>query len=423
MDWDVFICHADEDKEEFVRPLANELRAQGLKVWYDEFTLEPADSIRRSIEKGLKNSRFGIVVLSKTFFRKHWNQLELDALFQREAKEHKIILPIWHGVSLEDVQNYSLPLADRIAPNSSEGVARVVEKLLAIIKPDFLTSWENIRGFLRDPKSLCNDDLENTFSFKLEDLPYPFITKTSMNVLFLSGPTRYDLSKAKETGRFREVGVADGKVISSFLDLGLLSVISPVNSAYNFKIPWEIKLGDSALNLSLGSEILSTLSFLAGKNGLEIKREAKRLLIPYLEVNNSILAANNIICMPCGDVNLLLPIALMNFEIESRVRCPVHHEPYHTSESIFSEVSKNSYNKDLEAGYILLLPNPWNKEKALLICAGNSGVGTQAALLRVNLAIMGIRPFEKNPFNLPYKIVRPTYNQTTKLVTEVEDLE
>lgn len=66
--YDVFICHASEDKEDFVRPLAEALRQENVEVWYDEFTLRLGDSIRRSIDKGLKQSRFGLVVLSKGCF-------------------------------------------------------------------------------------------------------------------------------------------------------------------------------------------------------------------------------------------------------------------------------------------------------------------------------------------------------------------
>ena len=43
---------------------------ENVAVWYDEFTLKLGDSIRRSLDKGLKQSRFGIVVLSKAFFEK-----------------------------------------------------------------------------------------------------------------------------------------------------------------------------------------------------------------------------------------------------------------------------------------------------------------------------------------------------------------
>lgn len=49
------ICHASEDKGTFVRPLANALRDRNVEVWYDEFSLKLGDSIRRSLDKGLKH--------------------------------------------------------------------------------------------------------------------------------------------------------------------------------------------------------------------------------------------------------------------------------------------------------------------------------------------------------------------------------
>lgn len=66
--WDLFISHASEDKESFVRPLAHFLRELGLKVWYDEFTLSVGDSLSRSIDNGLARSRYGVVVISPAFF-------------------------------------------------------------------------------------------------------------------------------------------------------------------------------------------------------------------------------------------------------------------------------------------------------------------------------------------------------------------
>lgn len=70
MTWDAFICHASEDKESFVRPLAEELSRRGLRIWYDEFTLKVGDSLRKSIDRGLAESDYGIVVLSPNFFQK-----------------------------------------------------------------------------------------------------------------------------------------------------------------------------------------------------------------------------------------------------------------------------------------------------------------------------------------------------------------
>jgi hypothetical protein len=86
VEFDVFISHASEDKETFVRPLAEALVARNLRPWYDEFTLRPGDSLRRSIDHGLLISQTGVVVLSPAFFRKRWPNYELDGLVQLETK-------------------------------------------------------------------------------------------------------------------------------------------------------------------------------------------------------------------------------------------------------------------------------------------------------------------------------------------------
>ncbi len=120
-EYDVFICHAGEDKADIVRPLAHALRERGLVVWYDEFALKIGDSLRRSIDRGLIASRFGVVVLSTSFFAKGWPNYELDGLVTREvAGGRQLILPIWHGVTRADVMGYSPSLADKLARSTAD---------------------------------------------------------------------------------------------------------------------------------------------------------------------------------------------------------------------------------------------------------------------------------------------------------------
>ncbi len=128
--WDVFICHASEDKEEFVKPLAGALRRQNVRVWYDEFELKLGDSLRQSIDRGLRDSTFGIVVLSHSFFSKPWPQRELDGLTAREINGKKVILPIWHNLTREEVSYYSPTLAGKLAVSSSKGLDTVVQEIL-----------------------------------------------------------------------------------------------------------------------------------------------------------------------------------------------------------------------------------------------------------------------------------------------------
>jgi len=131
--WDVFISHASEDKDAIARPLALELGKHGLQVWFDEFSLKVGDSLRRSIDFGLAKSRFGVVVISPNFLAKEWPQKELDGLTAREMAGRKVILPVWHEISIDQLRECSPTLADRLATNSSKGLSKVVEDLLAAI--------------------------------------------------------------------------------------------------------------------------------------------------------------------------------------------------------------------------------------------------------------------------------------------------
>jgi replicative DNA helicase len=126
MEFDLFISHASEDKDSVVRPLAQLLRDSGLRVWLDETEIKLGDSLRRSIDHGLSKSRYGLVILSPDFLKKEWPQKELDGLVAREDGREKVILPVWHNVTREEVTNFSPPLADKLAVPTSKGLPEVV---------------------------------------------------------------------------------------------------------------------------------------------------------------------------------------------------------------------------------------------------------------------------------------------------------
>jgi hypothetical protein len=133
--YDVFISHASEDKEEFVRSLAEALQERGISVWYDEFELKVGDSLRRSIDKGLAKSRFGIVILSSAFFAKNWTQYELDGLVAKEMEGIKVILPIWHKISKDEVMSYSPSLVDKLALRTSQyTIEELADQLAEVVK-------------------------------------------------------------------------------------------------------------------------------------------------------------------------------------------------------------------------------------------------------------------------------------------------
>lgn len=116
---DVFISHASEDKDDFVRPLANALINEGLNVWYDEMTLRIGDSLRQKIDKGLANSRVRLVVLSPSFISKGWTNYELDGIVTRTVSGEQVLLPIWHNITKQQVVDYSPSLAEKVARSTA----------------------------------------------------------------------------------------------------------------------------------------------------------------------------------------------------------------------------------------------------------------------------------------------------------------
>ncbi|WP_261627270.1 toll/interleukin-1 receptor domain-containing protein, partial [Pseudoalteromonas holothuriae] len=131
----IFISHASEDKAEFVRPLVSEI-SKLYDVWYDEFNLNLGDSLLQSIQKGLIESDYGLVVLSPNFFKKHWTQAELDGLFSLEIATGKKIIPIWHQLTFEDVAKESPILAGRLAANSSAGISTIARQIESVVSSD-----------------------------------------------------------------------------------------------------------------------------------------------------------------------------------------------------------------------------------------------------------------------------------------------
>lgn len=134
--WDVFISHASEDKEDFTDEIVNILQSLDIKVWYDKDILGIGDSLSKSIDKGLALSKFGIVIISENFVKKGWPEYEFRSLLNREIGKKKVILPIWHKVSKETVEKYSLHLLDKFALDSSKHtINQIIYGLIKVIKP------------------------------------------------------------------------------------------------------------------------------------------------------------------------------------------------------------------------------------------------------------------------------------------------
>ena len=132
----MFICHATEDKEDVAAPLADGLIGRGISVWYDDYEMEVGDSLTERIDDGIARCRFGLVILSRSFFAKAWPQSELRGLEMRMIDGEVELLPIWHEISRDEVQAFSARLADKVAlPTSKHGIEEIAEKIAGKVAP------------------------------------------------------------------------------------------------------------------------------------------------------------------------------------------------------------------------------------------------------------------------------------------------
>jgi hypothetical protein len=181
--WDVFISHASEDKENLVRALAKQLKeVYRVSVWYDEFSLEYGDSLIKSIQKGLQDSKFGVVVLSDYFFKKQWTENERISLQTKEMiLNEKVIIPIWYNITREEIAKHDLALADKFAISIGNdfNIDDLAVKIIKIIRPDTYQNINRMRQFenMRSNSMDCTIDLED-----LLKIPAPPIRHENLSI-------------------------------------------------------------------------------------------------------------------------------------------------------------------------------------------------------------------------------------------------
>ncbi len=166
---DLFISHASEDKDDFVRPLSYLLREYGVDVWYDEFELRIGRSISRSIDKGISNSNYGLIVLSESFFNKNWTEYELRSFNSYEVDNGDVLLPIWKEVDAKLVRDFSPYLADKFALTTEKStIEEIALKVIEVAKPDLFT---NIHQKLAIEETLKNAKIETASLKELKPGP------------------------------------------------------------------------------------------------------------------------------------------------------------------------------------------------------------------------------------------------------------
>ncbi len=134
---DVFLCHAWDDRKGPAKELHDCLVASDVKVWFSEKDLALGVPMMRAIDKGLANSRIGLVLVTPAMLdrlpKESVADKELSALLAGNQ-----LVPIMHNTTYEALRNVSPLLASRSGLDTSEdSMAVVAEKIAELVKIEF----------------------------------------------------------------------------------------------------------------------------------------------------------------------------------------------------------------------------------------------------------------------------------------------
>ena len=127
---DVFLCHAWGDRKEAAKELHDLLEVAGVKVWFSEKDLGLGVPMMRAIDKGLANSRIGLVLVTPAMLERLPKESVADKELSTLLAGNQLI-PIVHNTSYEALRNVSPMLASRTGLDTSEDSMDVVAKKIA----------------------------------------------------------------------------------------------------------------------------------------------------------------------------------------------------------------------------------------------------------------------------------------------------
>jgi hypothetical protein len=150
----VFLSYAGEDAD-FAREVAGALKARHIPTWYAETELKVGESLLKSINRGLTESEKGLLLISKPYLSKGWPSYEMETLLRQRIETGKKLLPLWHGVTKEDIEKVNVGLAGIYALDTGLGLDVLVQRLSEVLIPGVVTlaqtsPWENpLHRFLK----------------------------------------------------------------------------------------------------------------------------------------------------------------------------------------------------------------------------------------------------------------------------------
>lgn len=137
---DVFLCHAWDDRKDAAKELCEILESKGVSVWFSEKDVLLGQPLLREIDKGLANSRVGIVLVTPSFIERINGagiaEKELSALLARD-----LLVPVVHNTTFEELRDASPLLGSRSGLSTIEDSLEVVAgKLAELVTPEEVLS-------------------------------------------------------------------------------------------------------------------------------------------------------------------------------------------------------------------------------------------------------------------------------------------
>ena len=127
---DVFLCHAWDDRQGPANELHNLLVAAGVKVWFSEKDLGLGVPMMRAIDKGLANSRIGLVLVTPALLARLPKESVADKELSALLAGNQLV-PIVHNTTYEALRNVSPLLASRSGLDTAEDSMAVVAAKIA----------------------------------------------------------------------------------------------------------------------------------------------------------------------------------------------------------------------------------------------------------------------------------------------------
>ncbi len=127
---DVFLCHAWDDRQGVAKELHDLLEAAGVKVWFSEKDLALGVPMMRAIDKGLANSRIGLVLVTPALLKRLPNEGVADKELSALLASNQLV-PIVHNTTYDALRNVSPLLASRSGLDTGEDSMSVVAAKIA----------------------------------------------------------------------------------------------------------------------------------------------------------------------------------------------------------------------------------------------------------------------------------------------------